>query len=254
MCTLAIYFQASEEFPLVIAANRDEFLDRPALPPQVLALDPWVVGGKDARAAGTWLGLNAHHLVAGLLNRRTSAALDLQRRSRGMLCLDALRTAATETAAQTVTQLSGSDYNPFNLLLASPTSACVISNFTGHMRRLPLSPGLHLLSNLEVDDPECPRIAKSVRTFEAAIPLLTTARMGDLFVELRRILSDHSTPLDPRLEGIPNNLCVHREGYGTRSSSILVFHAASRRTRMWFADGPPCRSEFVEVECPAPSS
>jgi len=252
VCTLAIYFQVSREYPLVIAANRDEFLDRPTLPPQVLGVDPWIVGGQDTLGGGTWLGLNAHHLVAGLLNRRTHAPLDPNRRSRGLLCLDALGASSPSAAADDIARRDGADYNPFNLLVASPEAACVIGNFSGNMQRTPLPPGLHLLSNLELNDPRCPRIAKSVGLFEAAVPLLHPDGLGDLFVAIRTILSDHSTPLDPRSQGLPNNLCVHLDRYGTRSSSILVYSAATRQSRMWFANAAPCRTEFEEVALPIP--
>src|SRR5215831_14240695 len=95
MCTLAIYFKAFTDYPVVVAANRDEYLARPALPPTTLAETPHIVGGKDLRASGTWLGLNQHGLIAGLLNRRNGTQdNDPGLRSRGLLCLDALRHAS----------------------------------------------------------------------------------------------------------------------------------------------------------------
>ena len=85
MCTLAIYFQMTDDYPIVIAANRDEYLDRPAAKPTTLCARPHVVGGKDLRAGGTWLGVNEYGLVAGLLNRRTEAPPNPDARSRGLL-------------------------------------------------------------------------------------------------------------------------------------------------------------------------
>ena len=70
MCTLAIYYKTTADYPIVVAANRDEYLARPALPPTTLENNPQIVGGKDLRASGTWLGLSEHGVVAGLLNRR----------------------------------------------------------------------------------------------------------------------------------------------------------------------------------------
>src|ERR1700682_1686246 len=70
MCTLAIYFRVFGDYPVVVAANRDEFLNRPALPPTELGDRPRIIGGKDLRAKGTWLGINEHGLIVGLLNRR----------------------------------------------------------------------------------------------------------------------------------------------------------------------------------------
>ena len=247
VCTLAIYFQLSRDFPLVIAAKRDELLDRPTLPPHSLCDDPRIIGGQDVQAGGTWLGVNSHNVVAGLLNRRTSQPLDSRRRSRGLLCLDALRARTPAAAAQEICGRSSAAYNPFNLLLASPDQACVVGNFSGHMLCTTLTPGLHLLTNLELNDMECPRIAKSVGFFEAAAPLLNLAQLAEFLGAIKAVLSDHSTPLDPRSDGPPNNLCVHRDGYGTRSSTIIVYSAVAAHMRMWFANGPPCRTDYEEI-------
>jgi uncharacterized protein with NRDE domain len=113
-----------------------------------------------------------------------------------------------------------------------------------------LQPGLHLLTNLELNDPECPRIAKSYALFDAVGQHLEEGDLDALLAALRTILSDHSTPLDPRSERLPNNLCVHTDRYGTRSSTVLIYVQRERRFRMWHADGAPCQTAFVEVELP----
>ncbi len=238
---------------MIIAANRDEFYNRPAKPPTLLATDPWVVAGQDVLAGGTWLGVNANGVVAGLLNRRTDAALDPTRRSRGLLCLDVLRYGSVSDAAAYVCREAAGRYNPFNLLLASVDAACVVGNVSGKMVRTPLAPGLHVLTNLDVNDFECPRIAKSYGLFDQQRPALATGSSDRILTELPRILADHSTPLDPRSDGPPNNLCVHTERFGTRSSTLLFYTARTRRFSMWYADGPPCRTEYAHVPLPSPA-
>ena len=64
VCTLAIYFKTFERYPVVIAADRDEYIARPAIAPAILNENPQVVGGKDLVAGGTWLGINANGIVA----------------------------------------------------------------------------------------------------------------------------------------------------------------------------------------------
>lgn len=240
---------------MVVAANRDEFFDRPTAAPAQLAAPPlvaapWVVAGRDLRAGGTWLGVNAHDLVAGLLNRRGSAPPDPERRSRGLLCLEALREASVAAARARVLRDVGTRYNPFNLLLASPQAAWVIGNNSGTMIATVLKPGVHLLTNLELNDPQCPRIAKSYGLFAELAPLLAESTGDVFFHRLRLILSDHSTPLDPRDHGPPNNLCVHTPTFGTRSSSVLMYSARARRFRLWHAAGPPCTTEHTEIALP----
>lgn len=252
MCTLAIYFQVSNDLPVVVAANRDEFYDRPASAAAQLTDDPWIVAGRDLVAGGTWLGLNAYGVIAGIVNRRTSMAPDPARRSRGQLCVDALRHSSVATARRRIESEPGTRYNPFNLLIASPHAACVVGNVSGSITSTALTPGLHLLTNLELNDFECPRIAKSYALFDAARQYLRQDTLDALLPALRAILSDHSTPLDPRSDGPPNNLCVHTERFGTRSSSILVYVAAERRFRSWHANGAPCQTEYTEVRLPPP--
>jgi uncharacterized protein with NRDE domain len=70
VCTLALYFRVLEEFPLLIAANRDEQYDRPSVAPYPWPTTPVIVAGKDLRAGGTWLGVNEHGLAVAILNRR----------------------------------------------------------------------------------------------------------------------------------------------------------------------------------------
>ncbi len=252
VCTLAILFQVNQRYPLVVAANRDEFLARPAAPPTALRQDPWVIAGQDLLAGGTWFGVSQTGLVAGLLNRRTARPIDPQRRSRGALCMDALAAASVEAAISAVTRQPATAYNPFNLLVASRSGAAVIGNMSGDMVVQRLTPGVHLLTNLDLDDMECPRIAKSFALFEAAAHHLDHEDLPALLAELPKILSDHSTPLDPRSAGPPNNLCVHTDRYGTRSSCMVVdtVTATGNVRRLWFADGPPCRTPFQEVVLP----
>ena len=234
----------------MVAANRDEFYERPATPPARLAGDPWLVAGQDAVAGGTWLGVNGRGIVAGILNRRSNSAPDPTRRSRGQLCLDLLRASGVDAAVARVGGEVASAYNPFNLLIASPDAAYVVGNISGAMTPTSLAPGLHLLTNLDLNDFECPRLAKSSGMFEAARGHLQDGDLDRFLAALREILSDHSTPLDPRSSGLPNNLCVHTERFGTRSSTVIIYSTAEQRFRMWHANGPPCRTAYAEIALP----
>ncbi len=250
MCTLAIYFRLSDEYPVIIAANRDEFLDRPAVSPTTLCENPHVVGGKDLRAGGTWLGINQHGIVAGLLNRR-SELNDPARRSRGLLCLDALRFARADEAAHFVGGQRSTDYNPFNLLIASREGTYVAYNREDRIEIVPLAPGLHLLTNLNVNDFECPRISASYERFaelgsDPDFLRDPVSRRGDL----RRLLSDHRVQLDPR-NGRPNALCLHLDSYGTRSSSLIFLGRDAGHVEHFFASGAPCKSDYERAAVPA---
>jgi uncharacterized protein with NRDE domain len=249
MCTLAIYLQVFPEFPVVVAANRDEYLARPAVAPTVLCEQPLVIGGKDLRAGGTWLAINQYGMIAGLLNRRSDLPANPECRSRGLLCLDALRHKSVDEALHFVADQDPELYNPFNLLLASRERAVVTHNRQGRIESTSLAAGPHLLTNLDVDDFECPRISRSFSRFAelAAQPAIA----GDpprLRRRLGELLSGHSTQLDPRT-GRPNSLCLHLGDYGTRESS-LIFVAAMGRIEHYFAPGPPCTTAYAPASTP----
>lgn len=249
MCTLAVYLRTFPRHPVVVAANRDEFLDRPATPPIVLRADPPVaVGGRDLVAEGTWLGVNDAGLVAGMLNRRTGEPPDPACRSRGQLCLDLLACRTLADAEALVAAEPAGRYNAFNALVAHRGAAFVASQPPGVRPRIVrLDPGLHLLTNLDVNDPTCPRIAASHAHFAAAADGGRADEPERLVARLRPILADHTTALDPRG---PGSLCMHYDEYGTRASSIVFVPPDGRGIRFFHADGPPCRTEHAPVALP----
>jgi uncharacterized protein with NRDE domain len=250
MCTLAIYFQMTDDYPVVIAANRDEILSRPAANPATLRERPHIVGGKDLRAGGTWLGINEHGIVAGLLNRRTDAPPNANARSRGLLCLDALAFRSARQAAEFAAMQPAQDYNPFNLLIASRDAGFVVYNRFNAIEMVQLPPGFHLLTNLNVDDFECSRISASYSKFaelgnDAAFRRDPVMRRRGL----ESLLADHNTQLDAR-SGRPNAICLHLENYGTRSSSLIFIGKDSGNIKHFFAPGAPCRTAYEPADVP----
>lgn len=247
MCTLAAFVRVAADVPLLIAANRDEFLDRPTAEPSQIAHDPWVFAGQDLNAGGTWFGVNQHDMVVGLLNRRQVQGPDPSRRSRGLLCLEILQTRSPDEAVEKLRATSGDAYNGFNMLVADAEQAFVATNPAGVLEIDALPAGVHLLTNLALNDPTCPRIAKSSQLFRA-VALPPADSLPSVLPALQAILADHTTVLDPRTETI-DRLCVHLPGYGTRSSSIVAVTAAG--LRYWHAPGPPCETTYTELALPA---
>lgn len=246
MCTLAIYVRAFADFPLVVAANRDEFLARPTSRPQVFDAEAGIFGGRDEVARGTWLAVNRAGMVAALLNRRTAEHPDPTRRSRGQICLGMLRAGSASEARQAIQDEDPEAYNAFNLLVADAREAWVATNHGPAMSVTHLERGLHLVTNLDLDDPTCPRIAASYQLFatllDAGAPAPASAEFRD---RLREILSAHETPLDPRSGPFGNSLCLHSEEYGTRSST-LIFGGRDGRWGYFHANQAPCRAEYRE--------
>ncbi len=124
MCTIVVLRRETADWPLVIAANRDEMAGRPwRWPARHWDDAPWVVAGFDEGAGGTWLGLNDDGVVAGVLNRvGTLGRLD-GHRSRGELPLEALSHAAARDAAEALSGLDAAAWRPFNMLIADAREA-----------------------------------------------------------------------------------------------------------------------------------
>src|SRR5258708_16723487 len=112
-------FQVAPDAPLIVAANRDERLDRPAVPMTVLREHgPRIVGGRDELAGGTWLAVNEHGVVAGLTNQPSADGRDPGKRTRGELPLAFTQHASAADAVDAVcATLDPAAYNPCSMLV-----------------------------------------------------------------------------------------------------------------------------------------
>src|SRR3954454_10895960 len=119
MCTLALYLRQFENYPLVIAANRDEHFSRPAAAPEIWRDEAAILAGKDLVAGGTWLGVNSAGLAAAVVNRRVLVESNTPPRSRGLLCLDMLQSPTMADASTALPYEDAGRYQPFLLLVAS---------------------------------------------------------------------------------------------------------------------------------------
>ncbi|MFN2427606.1 MAG: NRDE family protein [Candidatus Binatia bacterium] len=265
MCTLAVYRRVSPLYPLIVVANRDEFLGRASSPPA-----PWrdtgeigarIVAGRDLVAGGTWLGCrtDGSGRVVGILNRRPAVdrpAAGPGERSRGLLCLETLAAPSLPGHLESLAAGEVRRYGGFNLFAADLERAVVLDNGDGP-RRVLLEDGLSVLTNLDVNDPRCPRLAGATRRFEALRPMLAGgADVKAVVAELAAVLASHedSDVVDGEVtarfgaEAAAGfaRICVHVADYGTRSSS-MIFVSATGGVRYFHADGPPCTTAFGEL-------
>ena len=248
MCTLAVFTRTLPGLPLVVAANRDEFYARPAEGPRVLATEPLVVGGRDLVAGGSWLSTGENGLVVGILNRRTGEPPDATRASRGALCVALARLDAVQAAVDLLSSLRVDEHNPFNVLVADRTRAVVAQNRSDGMALHELLPGTHLLTNLDLNDATCQRISRSSQRFQSlAADHARTVDRSALVAGLHAVLGDHLTAMDDRAP--TDQLCIHTEAFGTRSSSILVMDDSGRLDFL-HASAAPCRGAYRRIALP----
>jgi uncharacterized protein with NRDE domain len=246
MCTLVILRRSGHDWPLIIAANRDEMLGRPWLPPGRHWPDrPEVRAGLDQQAGGSWLGMNDFGLVAAILNRRASLGPAAGKRSRGELVLEALDHPDAVDAVDALKDLSTTAYRSFNMLVADNRDAFWLKSLGhGKVQAVEIPDGLSMLTANDMDDPADQRIAHFLPRFaEAGVP-------DPEKVDWRKWQELLAEGVPPGTDDPQAALCIRRaDGFGTSSSALIAVPAIGREVRpVWlFASGPPDQAEFLPV-------
>ncbi len=239
MCTVVVLIRPGHIWPLVLAANRDERLDRAWEPPAAYWPDhPGVVAGRDRTAGGTWIGVNRHGVVAAVLNRQGSLGPAVGKRSRGELPLIALAEPTVAAAVQAIATLDAGRWRSFNLVLADAAGAVFVRGL-GHGRPQlqPLAPGLRMVTAHDPDDLDSPRVARHLPRFAAAPPP-DPVRGWQAWQDL---LADQTGEAAQQLNVVP------RGGFGTVCASLLALPAQG--SPVWlFSAGPPHAAPFIPVD------
>ena len=247
MCTLVILRRPDHAWPLLLAANRDEMLDRPWQPPARHWPDrPDIIAGRDELAGGTWLGINDHGVGAAVLNRVGSLGPTTDKRSRGELVLEALDHADAAAAADALADLDGAAYRSFNLVIADNRDAFwVRSTGAARLDVAPVPIGLSMITSGELNDTDSPRVGNFLRRFNEAPPPDVEAGNWSAWQALL------ASQLYDAADGPHEAMCIVTDrGYGTVSSSLIALPSAedSEQNTVWrFAAGRPGDAEFAAV-------
>jgi hypothetical protein len=274
MCTLVLLRRPGTAWPLVLAANRDELASRPARPPARHWPDrAEVVAGLDVQAGGSWLGINDHGVVAGVLNRTGTLGAKAGKRSRGELVLEALDHADAAAAAQALSDLDPDAWRPFNLVIADnrdafwlrhagPLPGFGFRTATGQWREVaahqmpgawigatdrrtavechPLPAGVSMITARDLNDLGSARIRRYLPRFQGAAPPDPARDDWDAWIAL--LAARESDDGDPS-----GAMTVITDGpYGTLSSCLIALPAVGLPV-MKFADGRPGEAPFELV-------
>jgi uncharacterized protein with NRDE domain len=238
MCTLILLDRVVPGFPLVVAANRDEFFARPSASPAVFRAREEgradFVAPQDLEAGGTWMGVNSHGLFVGLTNR-SEQNLDPDRRSRGLLVRDRLGCRNASEAIEELGDPTGI-YNPFFLAVADGRETWWVAGRPEGAEVRQLEPGIHVAGNRDVDDPSSTKVREihgAVKAIDLAAPF------GEVVRGLVDVLSAHPHTGQP-----VETACVHTPEYGTRSASVIAL--GPQRRGYWATDGAPCKAKFQD--------
>jgi uncharacterized protein with NRDE domain len=258
---LIAMFAVGQDAPLIVAANRDERYERPAVTMTVLReRSPRILGGRDLLAGGTWLAVNSSGVLAGLTNTPSPAGRDPAKRSRGELPLAFAGYATAEQAVEQVTaKLDPASYNPCWLLVGDRNALFFVAIGGGpdaEVRRL--GPGMHILENapLQPMSAKARHVAALVDEARAAQANEGGETAASLADALAAVLPDHSPA--PEIAGQPPVLyggrpmppelsaaCVHTETYGTRSAAVITVPAQGL-PKVLAADRPPCTAPLQD--------
>ncbi|MGD9318635.1 MAG: NRDE family protein [Desulfobacteraceae bacterium] len=232
MCLLLLAVQKHPDYALVLAANRDEYYDRPTAPAAFWDEAPHLLAGKDLRAGGTWLGITKNGRIAAITNYRDPASIKTNAPSRGKLVSGFL--LGQENAEHFLERLAQEKdrYNGFNLIIGENDQLYWFSNRGDGVRKL--SPGVYGLSNRLLDTP-WPKLTRS----KEAITHLLSEQKNPSQDALFQMLLDPTVAGDDQLpdtgvgidwERILSPIFITSPTYGTRSSTIILIDRQNRVT------------------------
>lgn len=224
MCILFIAVEEHDEYPLIVAANRDEFFERPTGQSEPWSENPKILAGRDLQAGGTWMGINANGRFAALTNVRDPQKIDPDARTRGELVANYLKDEDSNETYLGKLQRTKTQYNGYNLLFGDWHNLWVYNNHQDKTEKL--SSGVFGLSNADLNSP-WPKINKGVKN------LRDYCQSGhdfnaDILFDLLRDDTQAEDEMLPKT-GVPiewerklSSIFIKSQEYGTRSSTLLT--------------------------------
>lgn len=230
MCLILLSYDIHPVYRVVLAANRDEYYDRPTKPLAFWDDISDILAGRDLKRLGVWLGVTRTGRIAAITNYREPFLRLENAPSRGLLVSDFLSGMESPKHYLDNIKAIGHRYNGFNLFVGDRSGLFYYSNKGNTIQKL--KPGLYGLSNHLLDTP-WPKIEKGKAALGALLEGRDKIDLEDVF----HILADRSNPPDDRLpdtgvdrdwERVLSPLFITSPSYGTRSSSVVVMESTGR--------------------------
>ena len=224
MCLILFAHKVHPNYPLVLAANRDEAYARPTAPAAFWNDYPHVYGGRDLEQGGTWLGIARGGALAAVTKFRGGYAGGDAMRSRGELVANYLRGNQRPADYLARVNRDAAAYNGFNLILGDPDELRYLSNRGGKMTVI--APGVHGLSNHLLNSP-WPKVERGRQIMADLLRSKTQVLIDGLFDLLaeRTVAPDDVLPetgLGLPRERVLSPAFIISPGYGTRSSTVIL--------------------------------
>ncbi len=221
MCLIVFAYKVLKEYPLILAANRDEFYRRPTLGMHFWEDLPDILAGKDLEHGGTWLGVHRSGMFAALTNYRNPADIKPNAPSRGEIIIDFLNSKKSPEHFIHDLGPKASLYKGFNLIFGNMDHLFWFTNLTRRIEKI--TPGIHGLSNRFLNTP-WPKVESAKKALKKIMGKTITPD------HLFSLLKDRTVPEDDMLpetgigfewEKILSPLFIESDTYGTRSSTVL---------------------------------
>ncbi|HTO49745.1 MAG TPA: NRDE family protein [Burkholderiales bacterium] len=225
MCLILFAHRVHPAYPLVVAANRDEWFRRPTAPAAFWPDAPEVFAGRDLEQQGTWLGITRTGRFAALTNYRDPGSNRADAPSRGALVSAFLRSETPPPEYLERLRDDAARYNGFSLLVGDGVALSYFSNRDGDIRSL--SSGLYGLSN-SLLDVDWPKVQSGKARLAAALDGTLSAQALLELLDDTGLASDRelpSTGVTLEWERRLSSLRIVADGYGTRSSTALLVGA-----------------------------
>jgi len=223
MCLILFAHKVHPEYPLIVAANRDEFYKRPTEAAKWWKSYPGLLGGKDLIGGGSWFSVNEKGNFAALTNIREPENFNKDAPSRGPLVTDFLLKKNDPAQYISSIQNSGKAYNGFNLLLGDGKDIYYFSNRSESLGKL--EPGVYGLSNHLLDTP-WPKVKKGKEKLSRLLenPVISPKSLleGLKDKEIEEDANLPSTGVPIEWERSLSAMYIEMENYGTRCSTILT--------------------------------
>ncbi len=252
MCLILLAYKVCEDYPLVFVANRDEFLDRPTRAAGFWDDRPNILGGRDLKSGGTWLGISANGRLAAVTNYREPRAYNADALSRGSLVSDFLDGSVSWRSYLEDVENRRSDYNGFNLLVWDSVDLGYYSNRSNRAPEV-LAPGYHGLSN-HLLNTAWPKVRRGKTALESALmdgeP--DPEQLLDIVFNSQRAPEEElpHTGVVLNLETALSSMFIRTDGYGTRSSTVVLVRSDGNIRfieRSFNSDGEPDGTAEFEI-------
>jgi len=245
MCLILLAFQARPDFPLVVAANRDEFHLRGTRPAQWWPDAPQLLAGKDLEGGGTWMGVSKTGRFAAITNVREPRTTSPAPCSRGLLPRLYLEEEIDDQHFISLLRQTRDQYLGYNLLFGDSERLHYYSN--RHDQRQTLAAGIYGLSNAQLDTP-WPKVetGKQLLSQQLTLPELNTERLLETLTS-PEIASDDRLPetgVSREWERRLSAIRITGPGYGTRSSTVLLI-SNNKQVDFHERNLPPTESDHL---------